>query len=198
MFRAIVALAASASLVAAQAPTQITLHPSFAEGELSVDFVGVAGQANGAVQFGAGGASKTLPTTNFLYSSIGQMHQGVMNFVAAFGLTAGQPAWYRVTADSATWSANFSVTPIGASLRRRAGRLPPRGTALRAPRVWQCRVAECRRARDPTSAGAAAPLPLPSPASHSHRPSALPRAVAVPRSIVFGDFGLTNDIIMQS
>ena len=98
-------------------------------GQLSVDFVGTATQANGAVQWGVGGASQTVASTNFQHPEIGTLHQGIFTFA---GVSAGARAWYCVTADSQTWSANYTIVPV----------------------------------------------------------------VAVPRVAVFGDFGLSNDIIM--
>ena len=125
---------AAASLVAAQ-PTQITLHPSHAEGELSLDFVGQAGATSGLVQYGAHGQSAQVVTTNFEVSTIGQLHQAVLPFASSFGVVAGDAAWYRCTADGgATWSANYTIHPV----------------------------------------------------------------VATPRAAVFGDFGLSNDVIMAS
>ena len=115
--RALGALSAAA-LAAAQAPTQITLHPSHSEGELSLDFVGKAGAASGLVQFGARGQSAQVVTTNFAVSTIGQMHQAVLPFAQSFGLVAGDAAWYRCTADGATWSANYTIYP-GWSLAHR-------------------------------------------------------------------------------
>ena len=109
--RAVAALAFSA-LAAAQAPTQITIHPSHDEGELSLDFVGKLGAASGSVQFGALGQQATVATTNFAVSTIGQMHQAVLPFKAHFGLSAGDAAWYRCTADGATWSQNYTLFPI--------------------------------------------------------------------------------------
>ena len=109
--RAVAALAFSA-LAAAQAPTQITIHPSHDEGELSLDFVGKLGAASGSVQFGALGQQATVATTNFAVASIGQMHQAVLPFKAHFGLSAGDAAWYRCTADGATWSQNYTLFPI--------------------------------------------------------------------------------------
>ena len=100
-----------AALVVAQAPTQITLHPSHSEGELSLDFVGKAGAASGLVQFGARGQSAQVVTTNFAVATIGQLHQAVLPFVKNFGLVAGDEAWYRCTADGAAWSANYTIHP---------------------------------------------------------------------------------------
>jgi len=109
-------LSTAAALVAAQAPTQITLHPSALEGELSLDFVGKIGAANGLVQFGAHGQSAQVATTNFEVSTIGQMHQAVLSF-AKFSLGVGEPAWYRCTADGANWSTNYTIHPIVATPR---------------------------------------------------------------------------------
>ena len=101
-----------AALVAAQAPTQITLHPSHAEGELSLDFVGEVGASSGRVQFGARGLSAEVKTTNFAVSTIGQLHQAVLPFAESFGLVADDDAWYRCTADGVTWSTNYTIHPI--------------------------------------------------------------------------------------
>ena len=114
--RALAALSC-ASLAAAQAPTQITLHPSHSEGELSLDFVGKAGAASGLVQFGARGQSAQVATTNFAVATIGQMHQAVLPFAKSFGLVAGDAAWYRCTADGAAWSANYTIHPVVATPR---------------------------------------------------------------------------------
>jgi hypothetical protein len=103
-----------AASVSAQ-PTQIQIHPTGGNnGEISVDFVVPAGQTNGKVQYGSYGSSNTVPTTNFAYPEIGQLHQAVISFDNA---QAGQPAWYQVTGDGATWSANFSIVPVVASPR---------------------------------------------------------------------------------
>lgn len=112
LLRTLGALSVSAALVAAQAPTQITLHPSHAEGELSLDFVGKAGAASGLVQFGARGLRAQVATTNFAVSTIGQLHQAVLPFAKNFGLAVGDSAWYRCTADGVTWSSNFTIRPI--------------------------------------------------------------------------------------
>ena len=107
---------ASVASVAAQ-PTQIQIHPTGTIGQISVDFVVPAGQANGKVQYGFGGSSNTIPTSNFAYPEIGQLHQAVFSFA---GAQAGQNAWYMVTGDGSTWSSNFSVVPV-VSMPRFAG-----------------------------------------------------------------------------
>ena len=120
MLRVLGALSATA-LVAAQGPTQITLHPSHFEGELSVDFVGKAGATSGLVQYGARGQSAQVVTTNFAVATIGQLHQAVLPFTKSFGLAVGDEAWYRCTADGATWSSNYAIHPIVATPRSAVG-----------------------------------------------------------------------------
>jgi hypothetical protein len=100
----------------AQAPTQTQIHPTGKAGEFSVDFVGAATALNGKVEFGAHGQVATLPTTSFAYPNIGAMHQAMLDFTR-FGVKADERGWYRVTANSATWSANFSVTPFVSNYR---------------------------------------------------------------------------------
>ena len=109
--------AAAAALASAQAPTQVTIHPSASEGELSLDFVGAAGAAAGAVQFGARGQQAQVATTSFAFATIGQLHQAVLPFKAQFGLRAGDAAWYRCTADGVSWSQNYTLHPIVATPR---------------------------------------------------------------------------------
>lgn len=118
--------------MSAAPPTQVQIHPSRPNlGEYSLDFVGSTASP-GKVVFGFNGASATLPTTSFAYPNIGTLHQAVLDF-GRFGVTAGAKAWYQASADNgATFSLNFTVTPI----------------------------------------------------------------VAVPRVAIWGDFGLSNDIIM--
>jgi hypothetical protein len=66
----------------------------------------------GTVQFGAHGASASVPSSSITFPNIGQLHAAVFSF-AQFGVAVGERAWYRVSADAgATWSANFSITPI--------------------------------------------------------------------------------------
>ena len=111
--------AACAGLLAvasAKAPTQVQLHPTGVDGELSVDFVGTVSAA-GSVEFGFAGKSASVPTSSFAFPNIGQLHQAVFGF-AQFGIAAGEGAWYRVSADAgATFSANYSITPIAAMPR---------------------------------------------------------------------------------
>lgn len=113
--RSIIA-AAAASVATAQTPKQVQIHPTGKQAAFSVDFVGVPGALSGKVQFGAHGEVATVPTTSFVYPNIGAMHQATFDF-SRFGVSADEPGWYRVSADGATWSANFSVTPFVATYR---------------------------------------------------------------------------------
>jgi len=103
--------AALASTALAQAPTQVQIHPTGVAAEFSVDFVG-ATPAQGAVQFGYNGATSSVVSSSLAFPNIGQLHAAVFSF-AKFGVAADARAWYRVSADAgASWSANFTVTPI--------------------------------------------------------------------------------------
>lgn len=95
--------------VGASVPEQIHVAYTGLAGELSIDFV--SSDATGSVTYGmVGAAPKTVPTTSFLFDTVGNMHQAIMIWS---GLAPGEAAWYIVSAGGAS-STNFTVTPVPA------------------------------------------------------------------------------------
>ena len=79
-FRAI-ALAATAALALAAAPTQIHLSYTGVRGELAVDFVATSSDGYAAFSTSAAGPFTSVTSTSFNFSTIGFMHQVcVMSF----------------------------------------------------------------------------------------------------------------------
>ena len=74
-FLRIIAVAATAALALAAAPTQIHLSYTGVRGELAVDFVATSSDGYAAFSTSAAGPFTSVTSTSFNFSTIGHMHQ---------------------------------------------------------------------------------------------------------------------------
>jgi len=100
-------------LVQSGQPTIEQIHVSYTGilGQYSVDFV--SSDPDGYVAWSLDNTTfTTVNSTSFYFSTIGNMHQGLLDFPSSGTLQPGTPAYYKVGTSKVGWSPVFEVTPI--------------------------------------------------------------------------------------